>query len=184
MVQKSYEYSLPCPLPRQWSRRQRTHQNLLPILPIIDSKSLQIVPLPNAIISWLIALLQKLPVNQLWSKLGHGNVGDSTTISSERMTFSSNPSTKPRYGARIGRSLSNTTNLILGLFLYHFLRTMTLTDESQVARPYKKHTRPCKHHHHGGRAACPSSGVDLMNPHHQRGGRPCAYHFAGCCWSV
>jgi hypothetical protein len=29
-----------------------------------------------------------------------------------------------------------------------------------------------KHHHHGG-AARPSSGMDLMNPCHLRGGRPC-----------
>jgi hypothetical protein len=36
------------------------------------------------------------------------------------------------------------------------------------------------HHHHGGDAACPSSGVDLMNPCRLRGGRPCACSFQVC----
>jgi hypothetical protein len=77
----------------------------------------------------------------------------------------------------VGGSKSNTINLILRLFLYHFLHMTTLTDESQVVRPHKKHKRPYKHHHHGGRAACPSSCMSLLNPHHQRGGWPCAYLF-------
>ena len=38
-------------------------------------------------------------------------------------------------------------------------------------KPYKKHKSPSKHDHHGGEAARPSSGVDLMNPCRLRGGR-------------
>ena len=41
-------------------------------------------------------------------------------------------------------------------------------------KPHKRHKSPTKHHHHGGGAARTSSGVDLMNPCHLRGGRPCA----------
>ena len=44
-------------------------------------------------------------------------------------------------------------------------------------KPYKKHKSPSKHDHHGGEAARPSSGVDLMNPCRLRGGRPCACSF-------
>jgi hypothetical protein len=43
--------------------------------------------------------------------------------------------------------------------------------------PHKKHKTPTKHHHRGGWAARPSSGVDLMNPCCLRCGRPCAYSF-------
>jgi hypothetical protein len=50
-----------------------------------------------------------------------------------------------KYGARMGVLLSNTINLMLRLFLYHFLHTMTLTDESRVVRPHKKHKQPYKH---------------------------------------
>jgi hypothetical protein len=67
-----------------------------------------------------------------------------------------------------------------GYVAVHFLLMKTLTDESRVARPHKKHKQPCKHHHHSGRAACASSGVDLMNTHHRKGGRPCAHHFQVC----
>jgi hypothetical protein len=41
-----------------------------------------------------------------------------------------------------------------------------------------------KHHHHGDGAACPSSGMDSMIPHHLRGGRPCACSFQGRCWRI
>jgi len=41
-------------------------------------------------------------------------------------------------------------------------------------KPHKKLKSPNKHHHHGVGAACPSSGVDMMNPCHLRGGQPCA----------
>ena len=44
-------------------------------------------------------------------------------------------------------------------------------------KPHKKHKSPNKHDHHGGEAACPSSGVNLMNPRCLRGGRPCACLF-------
>jgi hypothetical protein len=56
----------------------------------------RIVPLPSKITSWLIALLQKLPVNHqfnevhMQSKLGHGNDGVSTTNALGTMTSSSN----------------------------------------------------------------------------------------------
>ncbi len=56
----------------------------------------RIVPLPSKITSWLIALLQKLPVNQQFnevhtrSKLGRGNNGVSTTNALGTTTSSSN----------------------------------------------------------------------------------------------
>jgi hypothetical protein len=56
----------------------------------------RIVPLPSKITSWLIALLQKLPVNQqfnevhMQSKLGCGNDGASTTNALGTTTSSSN----------------------------------------------------------------------------------------------
>jgi hypothetical protein len=53
----------------------------------------------------------------------------------------------------------------------------TLTGESQVMRPHKKHKQPCKHHHHADGAACPSSGVDSMNPCCLMGRWPYAYVF-------
>jgi hypothetical protein len=84
-----------------------------------------------------------------------------------------------RYGACQCGSKRNTINLILRLRCHTFLHTKNLTEESQVARLHKKHKQPCKHHHLGGRAARPSSGVDLMNPHHRRGGWPCIYLFQG-----
>jgi hypothetical protein len=55
----------------------------------------RIVPLPSKITSWLIALLQKLPVNQQFnkvhtrSKLGRGNDGASTTNALGTTTSSS-----------------------------------------------------------------------------------------------
>ncbi len=58
----------------------------------------EIVPLPNKITSWLIALLRKLPVNQQYSevhtgcKLWRGNVGANTTVALATKTSSSNPS--------------------------------------------------------------------------------------------
>jgi hypothetical protein len=56
----------------------------------------RIVPLPSKITSWLIALLQKLPMNQQFnkvhtrSKLGRGNDGASTTNALGTTTSSSN----------------------------------------------------------------------------------------------
>jgi hypothetical protein len=56
----------------------------------------RIVPLPSKITSWLIVLLQKLPVNQQFnevhrrSKLGRGNDGASTTNALGTTTSSSN----------------------------------------------------------------------------------------------
>jgi hypothetical protein len=37
-------------------------------------------------------------------------------------------------------------------------------------KPHKKHKSLTKHHHHGGEAAHPSSGMDLMFPCHLRVG--------------
>ena len=42
-------------------------------------------------------------------------------------------------------------------------------------KPIKKHKSRNKHDHHGGEAARPSSGVDLMNQCCLRGERPCAF---------
>jgi hypothetical protein len=83
-----------------------------------------------------------------------------------------------RYGAtsQCGAQ-SNTFNLILRLCCHTFLHTKTLTDESRVVRLHKKHKGPSKHHHHGGRAARPSSGVDSTNPRHLRGRWPCTCIF-------
>ncbi len=38
---------------------------------------------------------------------------------------------------------------------------MSPTDNSQV-RDTQKNKQPCKHHHHGDGATCPTSSVDLM----------------------
>jgi hypothetical protein len=70
----------------------------LSILPITDSKPLQNSTPSQRIYLRLIALLQKLPLNQQFkekhtrSKLGHGNIGESTISSSEPRTSLSNPS--------------------------------------------------------------------------------------------
>ena len=45
------------------------------------------------------------------------------------------------------------------------------SDDNQI-RPQHTTQTHNKHHHHGGGAANPSSGIDLMNPHHTRGGQP------------
>ncbi len=50
-------------------------------------------------------------------------------------------------------------------------------------KPHNKHKSPNKHDHHGGEAARPSSGVDLMNPCRLNGGRPCACFFQCRCRS-
>jgi hypothetical protein len=42
-------------------------------------------------------------------------------------------------------------------------------------RTAKTHNKFNKHHDHGGGATPPSSGMDLMKPHHLSGGQPCAY---------
>ena len=67
------------------------------------------------------------------------------------------------YGASVGGSLCDTSKT--------YVWQVRLT--SHESKPHKKHNSPNKHHHHGGGAANPSSGVDLINPHHPRGGRPC-----------
>ncbi len=41
-----------------------------------------------------------------------------------------------------------------------------------------------KHHHHGDGAARPSSGVELMIPHHPRSRRPCICSFQGHCQRI
>jgi hypothetical protein len=81
----------------------------------------KIVPLPKEITSWLIALLQKLPVNQLVkekhtrSKLGCGNIGESTKSSLEMRTSSSNPSP--------GTSKSSSLELLPWLCVKNGFRT-------------------------------------------------------------
>ncbi len=98
MVQGHYKWSIWCPLLRQRSGWQSTQQHLLSILPITDSKPLQNSTPSQRIYLRLIALLQKLPLNQQFkekhtrSKLGHGNIGESTISSSEPRTSLSNPS--------------------------------------------------------------------------------------------
>jgi hypothetical protein len=77
-----------------------------------------------------------------------------------------------RYGACVGGPKYYAVNLILRLFLYRFL--LTLSSES-----IHNNTNTHEHQQHGGGAACPSSGVDLMIPCRPRGGRPCTYIFQG-----
>jgi len=72
-----------------------------------------------------------------------------------------------RYGASLGDSLCDTSKT--------YVRQVRLT--SHKSKPHKKHNSPNKHDHHGGGAARPSSGVDLMKPRRLRGGRPCACSF-------
>jgi hypothetical protein len=80
-----------------------------------------------------------------------------------------------RYGARVGGSLSNTVNLILDYFCTIFY----IGWACDFTRPSTTHNQPNEHRDHGGRAACPSSGKDSMNPCHLRVGRPCACLFQG-----
>ncbi len=83
-------------------------------------------------------------------------------------------------GAHLGGSKSNAVKLILRLFLYHFLHTMSL----YVTSPSTTTQTSNKHHHHGDGAARPSSSMDSINPHRPSGGRPCAYIFRGRCQRV
>ncbi len=68
----------------------------------------------------------------------------------------------------------------LGLFLYHFYIQWACGIMIQFTTT--KTTN--KHHHHGDGAACPSSGMDSMNPHRPGNGWPCAFIFWGCSWRV
>jgi hypothetical protein len=71
-------------------------------------------------------------------------------------------------------------NPSLGLFLHHFLHTMSLWRHESI----HNNATTNKHHHHGDGAAHPSSGMDSMIPHCPRGGRPCACSFQGHCWRI
>jgi hypothetical protein len=100
------------------------------------------VPLPKEFTSWLIALLQKLPVNQLFkekhtsSKLEHGNVGESTISSSETRTSSSNPS--------LGTSKSSSLELLPWLCVKDSFQDQLMISwlraQSQV--PFNMYVRP------------------------------------------
>ncbi len=84
-------------------------------------------------------------------------------------------------GARLSASKNNTVNLILRLFLYHFLHTMS----SWHHEPSTTTQTTNKHHHHGDGTPCPSSGVDdSMNPRRASGRWPCSCLFQGCCQRV
>ena len=74
-------------------------------------------------------------------------------------------------GASLGGTQSKASNPTVGLSRDTCLQMAS--DKNQM-RPHKKHKQQHKHHHHGGGAACPSRGVDLMNPCRWRGGRPAA----------
>ena len=80
------------------------------------------------------------------------------------------------YGTRMGGSLSSTNTPTLRISSNTFL--CTASDDGQMRLQHTTHTNT-KRHHHGGRAANPSSGVDLMNPHHPRIWRPVTYFFQG-----
>ncbi len=98
MVQGSFKWSFRCPLLRGQQGWQRTNKKNHIYYPSQIPNHFKIVPLPNKITSWLIALMHKLPMNQQFkethprSKLGHGEDGEGTTKSSEMATSSSNPS--------------------------------------------------------------------------------------------
>ena len=65
---------------------------------------------------------------------------------------------------------------ILGLSRCTCLNTTSDKDQTRPQKNHKQHDK--QHHHvHGGGAARPSSGVDLMNPCRERGERPSAYLF-------
>jgi hypothetical protein len=99
MTQKNQEYSQWFPgrinnMANALSRdKDRLDQELTQIIfthvPSQVPNSFKIVPLPSEIVSWLTLLLQKLPVQQRYSKvhsmttLGHGNDGMSTTALSQ-----------------------------------------------------------------------------------------------------
>ena len=75
----------------------------------------------------------------------------------------------------------NTDGVVVQAWVGHKVKPLTLLDtclqmtsDKNQMRPHKKHKQHHKHHHHGGEAACPSRGVDLMNPCRWRGGRPAA----------
>jgi len=78
--------------------------------------------------------------------------------------------------------LYHTLNGMMQACVAHFvtpLKRRQGVSDRQVTNQklQKKHKSPSKHHHHGGVAAHPSSGMDLMNPCHLRGGRHCACSF-------
>jgi hypothetical protein len=75
-----------------------------------------------------------------------------------------------RYDSSLSGSLCNTHNPTLRLFFRTCLHTTS--DDNQTS-PEHTTQRPSKHHHNGHGAVNPSGGVDLMNPHRLRGGRPC-----------
>jgi hypothetical protein len=91
-----------------------------------------------------------------------------------------------KYGASLGGTLCYINNPTLRLFSHtclHISRTRLDTTSDDVQMRRHKKQKQDKHHHHGG-AACPSSGMDLMNPCRWRGmdlmnpcrlrgGRPC-----------
>ncbi len=82
------------------------------------------------------------------------------------------------YGARVGGTKSNTVNLILRLFLYHFLHTMSMwhhksilnnTNNQQTPPPWWWSRLPLQRY----------SGVDSMNPRHPSGRQPCTFVVQG-----
>jgi hypothetical protein len=62
----------------------------------------------------------------------------------------------------MGGTKSITFNLILGLSSQTVLHTGNDNNQTRPQHTTQTHN---KHHHHGGRAANPFGGVDLMNPH-------------------
>ena len=102
----------------------------------------EIVPLPSEIISWLTALLQKLPVNQQYrevhtrSKLWRGNVGASTTVASETTTSSLNHSPSIRE--------SNSLEPLPWLCEKDGFRDQLMTDwlKAQSQVPFHMYARP------------------------------------------
>ena len=102
----------------------------------------EIVTLPNEIISWLTALLRKLPVNQQYrevhtqSKLWRGNVGARTTVVLEMTTSSSN----------LSQSINESESLepLPWLFEKDGFQDQLMTDwlKAQSQVPFHMYARP------------------------------------------
>jgi hypothetical protein len=87
----------------------------------------------------------------------------------------------PPYGhiLSVGHKVTRVT-LYKGYFCTNFYIRWSLDITSQSTTIQTTN----KHHHHGDKAACPSSGVDLMIPRRPRGKPPCACSFQGHCQRV
>ncbi len=91
------------------------------------------------------------------------------------------------YGAYIGGTKIYIINLTVRQYapfkamFWYFLHT---SDNKQKRPHHTTIQTNNKYHHHGDGAACPSSGVDSMNPCRPSGERPCACIVWGRQWRI